>query len=204
MADAPAAVTKKKGKLPVWAWAVGGVVLLYLAYKFYVGQSSSSTTSATTTGAGSTTDTTGTAGATGTDTSAGTTDSSGVSDSDLVSALGGQQTSLLSELEAQNQDVLGLAQSQIAAAQGNPAISPSSTTQTQPMIGSQPGGSNAPINVYVSPHAIAPSRSKPPVVTTTRGSRPPAPTRFFTYKRDVKLGAGQTAHYQPGRGYYAA
>lgn len=204
MADAPAA-GKKKGKLPVWAWAVGGIVLLFVAYKFYVGQSSSSTTSATTTGAGSTTDTTGTAGSSGSgSTGAGTTDSSGVSDSDLVTALGGQQSSLLQELEAQNQDVLGLAQSQLAAAANNPAISPSSTSETQPMVGQQPGGSNAPINVYVSPKALAPTSSKPPVVTRTGGSKPPATARYFTYKRDVKVGSGQTVHYQPGRGYYAA
>jgi hypothetical protein len=46
----------------------------------------------------------------------------------------------------------------------------------------------------------APTSSAPlaSVLTTT------APIRYYTYKADVPLAAGQSLHFTTGRGYYAA
>jgi hypothetical protein len=203
VADA-AVAAKKKGKLPVWAWAILGVVLLYFAYRFLSSGSLSalSSPSASTTSSTAPTDTTTSSdGSTGLTPSAGSPTDSGQLSSDLVSALGGQQASLLSALETQNQDVLGLAQSQIAAAQAN-GTSPSTTSETQPVNGQQPGGSNAPVVTYVSPQALAPTSSKPPPAQKAT-VKAPAATRYYTYKRDVPLASGQTVHFLTGRGYYA-
>jgi hypothetical protein len=126
---------------------------------------------------------------------AGSPDDTGQTTSDLLTALGGQQSNLLSAFEAANQDIVGLAQSQITAAQQQ-GLSPSTITETQPTVAAQPGGSLAPIIQYVSPTAVSP--------TTTAKPQTSSIARYYTYKTQVPLAKGQTVHFTPGRGYYAA
>lgn len=191
---------RKFGPLPLWAWLGGGLLLAYVGYRFLTGSSGSGGAAQQTQTVSSQTP----ASATGLVPTAGSSGDTGQTSSDLLSALGSQQASLLQAFEAQNQDVLGLAQSQIAAAQSMPQISPSSTSETQPVSASQPGGANAPIVYYVSPQALAPTSSAPAAAQTATKAKPPTVSRYFTYKRDVPLGPGQSVHFQAGRGYYAA
>jgi hypothetical protein len=191
---------RKLGPLPLWAWLAGGLVLGYIGWRYLTGSSGSSgpaqqlqTTAAQTPAA-----------ATGNLPTAGSPADTGQTTSDLVSALGGQQANLLQAFEAQNQDVLALAQSQIAAAQANPQISPSSTSETQPQMSLQPGGANVPTITFVSPQALAPVASQPAAATTVKPKPQPVVSQYYTYKRDVPLKGGQTVHYTPSRGYYAA
>lgn len=206
MADAPpkgkgGGLGKKVGPLPLWAWVIGGVLLLYVAYRFMTGSSGSSGSAVQT----QTTQASTPSDATGLVPTAGSAGDTGQTTSDLVSALGGQQQSLLDALEAKNQDVLALAQSQINAAQGNPQVSPSSTTETLPMTGQQPGGSNSPIYVYVSPSATSPNSSTPNTTNAPKTSTPPAPSRYYTYKSDAlkaAKGVQTNVHFKTGYGYY--
>jgi hypothetical protein len=193
-------LTRKVGPLPLWAWLAGGLVLAYVGYRFLTGSSGSSGPSQQTQTVASQTP----PDATGLTTSAGAPADNGQTTQDFLGALGVENSSLLQALEAQNQDVLALAQSQLAAAQGNPAISPSSTSETQPATSTQPGGPNAPMIFYVSPQAVVPTSSKPAAATVVKPAKQPVSARYFTYKRDVPLGPGQTVHFQSGRGYYAA
>jgi hypothetical protein len=192
-------LTRKVGPLPLWAWVGGGLLLAYLGYRLLSGRSGSSGPAQQTQTVASQTP----SDATGLTTSAGAPADTGQTTSDFLGALGAENANLLQAVEAKNQDVLALAQSQLAAAQSNPQVSPSSTSETQPVTGTQPGGPNAPVYVFVSPQALAPAASKPP----TAGVLKPQPQpvgRYYTYKRDVPLGPGQTVHFTSGRGYYAA
>jgi hypothetical protein len=194
-------LTRKLGPLPLWAWALIGLAGGYFLYKRMAGTGGPSAVAsqAAQTSAETAPSSTGLTG------SAGSPSDTGQMSSDLISALGGQQATILQELEATNQDVLGLAASQISAAQAN-GVSPSSTTETQPVTGQQPGGSNSPTYYFLSPSLSgAPAASKP--ATTASVAPQPKPgvaTKYFTYKRDVPLAGGQTVHFTSGRGYYAA
>jgi hypothetical protein len=191
---------RKLGPLPLWAWLAGGLVLGYIGWRYLTGSSGSA-------GPAQQTQTTAAqtpVSATGNLPTAGSPADTGQTTSDLVSALGGQQANLLQAFEAQNQDVLALAQSQIAAAQQSPQISPSSTSETQQVASQQPGGANVPIITFVSPQALAPVSSQPAAATTVKPKPQPVVSQYYTYKRDVPLKSGQTVHYTPGRGYYAA
>lgn len=205
MAEAPAkgkkgsGLGKKVGPLPLWAWALGSAILLYVAYRYMSGQSGSGGAAQQTQTVSSQTP----SDATGLASQPGAPADSGQLTSDYLAALGSQQGSLLQSFEAQNQDVLALAEAQLSAAAGNPAVSPSSTSETQPVGGSQPGGSNAPTIYYVSPQALNPTGSKPAATTTVAKPKQTVVSRYYTYKRDVPLGPGQTVHFLSGRGYFA-
>lgn len=56
---------------------------------------------------------------------------------------------------------------------------------------------NGPRDNRVSPSGYS-------TATPSRPKAPPAPSRFYTYKKDVPLKKGQTVHFQTGKGYYAA
>lgn len=147
---------RKLGPLPVWAWALLGAVVVFWLFSRLRGTTAGSSAQAT---QQAQTDNVTPAQAMGNTAS---TDTSGNAQatSDVVTALGGENASLLASIEAVNQDVLGLAQSQISYLTSQTALS-SSTSETQPAVTSQPGGSNAPQIFYVSPQALAPSSSSP-------------------------------------------
>lgn len=208
-------MTRKLGLLPVWAWAAIVAVVGYFLYRHFSSSSMASTnTAASATSPSPAPATTGDTSTATTGTSP-TLDTTSTSASDLVSALGGQQASLLAALEQANQDVLGLAQTQIAAAQGN-GLSPSSTSETQPVTGSQPGGSNAPSIFYVSPQAAAPTSSTPaPAASTVRssaagsaGSQPyggvVSTVRTKTGTIITKYASGRIVEQAPGKSAYVA
>lgn len=195
-------LTRKVGPLPLWVWGLLVVAVVYLLYR-RLSSSPSGTAQAAQipTIASSTPDT-----SLGNVPTAGSPSDTGATSSDLLTALGGQQSSLLQALEAQNQDVLGLAQSQIAALQSQTTTGPFNT-QTQPAAGSQPGGSNAPLIVYVSP-TVANTPTSPAVKSSTPAqTRSTIATKYYTYKRDALAAAGGNAgnvHFSSGRGYYVA
>lgn len=189
---------KGKGKIlgmPVWLVIVLGVVLLYVVYRLFV-SGSGGTAGTTSVAQENTPSTNDQPASTGAVTTAGSPGDTGQSTSDLLTALGGQQSNLLDALATQESDVVGLAQSQLTAAQQQ-GLSPSTTTQTQPLLTSQPGGSFAPIISYASPTAVAPTQTAKPAVVSS-------PTHYYTFKNQVPLKQGQTLHYTKGRGYYAA
>jgi hypothetical protein len=190
-------LSKKVLGMPLWLLAILGLVAGYLLYRYAAGSlGGSSNVAQVNSGATSTSSpTTSPDTSTGSVPTAGSPDDTGQTTSDLLTALGGQQSNLLSAFEAANQDVVGLAQSQITAAQQQ-GLSPSTITETQPTVAPQPGGSGASIIQYVSPTAVSP--------TTTAKPQTSSIARYYTYKTQVPLAAGQTVHFTPGRGYYAA
>lgn len=196
-------LSKKLGPLPRWAWLLIGLVVAFVVYRKVHGSGGGA--ASVQTQPGQTLVTSSPDAQMGAVPSAGSPADTGQSTSDLVSALGGQQASLLSALEAANQDVLALAQSQIATAQTQTSLG-SFNTQTQPATAPQPGGSNAPAIVYVSPtvYTSPGGSSSPASAAPVKASSTSTPTKFYTYKRDVRLGPGQTVHFRSGRGYYAA
>lgn len=197
------ALTRKLGPLPVWAWTAIGLAVGYVVYKHFTGQSGSGgqAQETQTVAAASPASSLGAAPSAGTSTDTATGASSSTDFSDIVDALGGQQAALFGAIEQSNQDVISLAAQQISYAQANTNMG-SFQTQTQPAAATQPGGSNAPIMAYVAP-SVATSTA-PPAATVKVATKAPAPTRFYTYKRDVPLGPNQTVHFTTGRGYYAA
>lgn len=194
-------ISKKLGPFPRWVWLLLGLLVAVFVFRRMRGGSGGSV-QATPTQSLVTSSPDAQMGAVP---SAGAPGDTGQTTSDLVSALGGQQASLLQALEAQSQDVLALAQSQIAAAQTQTSLG-SFNTQTQPATAPQPGGSNAPAIVYVSPtvYTSPGGSASPPSPAPVKASSTSTPTKFYTYKRDVKLASGQTVHFRSGRGYYAA
>lgn len=200
-------LAKKAGPVPVWLLLVGLAGAGYWLYRRYQSGASSAITATDSSTVASPAASLGLAPSTGTSTDTGTT-STGSADTssatpDLVSALGGQQASLLSELEQVNQDVVGLATSQLNYAQTQTTLG-SFNTQTQPAAGSQPGGSNAPVVYYMAPNAVAPQPGAGPAAAAPVKAATSTPTRYYTYKRDVPLAGGQTVHFVSGRGYFAA
>lgn len=140
-------MTRKIGPLPVWAWAIIVAVVGYFLYRRFAATGSTQSASVPQGTAQPATDS---SGALGLSPSAGAPADTGQTTSDLVTALGGQQASLLAALEQANQDVVGLAQSQISALQAQTTAGPFQT-QTASMVGSQPGGSNSPVVAFASP-----------------------------------------------------
>lgn len=55
----------------------------------------------------------------------------------------------------------------------------------------------------------APAQKPPPIKTATKPApkkplpKPKPPAKYWTYKKDVKLGKGQTLKFTAGKGYYA-
>lgn len=198
---------RKVGPFPLWLLLLVAAAVAYYLYRRHTNQAGSNAvaTQSLVTSSATPSEATGlvpSAGAPATSSSAGDT---GQSTSDLVSALGGQQASLLQALEATQQNLIELAGMQIAAAQQSPQISPSSTTETQPYTVPQPGGSNAPQVYYLAPNVSgAPSSSAPAPTTAPKPAAKVTPLRYYTYKSQVPLGPNQTVHFTTGRGYYAA
>lgn len=193
-------LSRKVGPLPLWVWGLLVVVVVYLLYRRLSSSPSGTAQAAQApTLASSTPDS-----SLGNVPTAGSPQDTGATSNDLLTALGGQQSSLLSAFEAQNQDVLGLAQSQISALQSQTTTGPFNT-QTQPMVGTQPGGSQAPLYVYVAP-TLANTPTAPPVKTATPAKTSTSvATHYYTYKRDALAAAGGNAsnvHFSSGRGYY--
>lgn len=203
MADAPAkakaGLTRKVGPLPLWAWVAGGLVVGYLLYKHFagtLGASSGAQVQEQQTSAATPDSSMGIAP------SAGAPADTGQTTSDYITALGGQQSSLLAAVEQANQDIVGLAQSQISYAQTQTSLG-SFSTQTQPVASQAPGGSNAPVIDYVMPQVVTTPAQMPAAATPSKAKQTAAATRYYTYKRDVPLGKNQTVHFTAGRGYYA-
>lgn len=190
-------LTRKLGPLPVWAWALIVLVLGYVFYKRF--SSSSSPATAQTSSAKQPQADPGSA--LGLTPSAGSPSDTGQSTSDLVTALGGQQASLLAALETQTQDVLSLAQSQIYAAQTQTSLG-SFQTETQAQVAAIPGTGNAPAISYVSPSVV--NTPTVPAGSSAKVTSPPAALHYYTYKTSVPLRPGQSVHFTSGRGYYAA
>ncbi len=137
----------------MWVWALAGAVLGYVVYRHYKGTSGDSgfaqevqTVQAQTPSQ-----------AMGLQPSAGNgIGGAGGGDQttfDYLGALGGQQATLLQAIEAVNQDVAGLAASQLAYAQTQTTFG-SFSTQTGMQVGDQPGGANAPVTGFVSPTVV--------------------------------------------------
>lgn len=190
-------LTKKLGPLPIWAWAVAGLAVGYLLYRHFSSVGGGSPTPEQTVAQQGPSPS-----LMGATPSAGAPQDTGAATSDLLSSLGGERQDLLGALLQTQQDVVGLANAQIAYAQTNTSLG-SFNTQTQPAVASDPGGGNTPVYVYLSP-SVAPSQSLKPATTTVTGAKQTgASTRYYTYKRDVPLGSGQTVHFTSGRGYYA-
>ncbi len=192
------ALTRKVGPLPVWAWALIVAVVGYVVYKRFAQTGSSGATVPV----GASQPATDSSGSLGLTTTAGSPADTGQTTSDLVSALGGQQASLLSALEAQSQDVLALAQSQINAVQTQTSLG-SFQTETQPVATTIPGTGNAPAISYVNP-TVANTTSTPTGAIATVTSAVTKPLRYYTYRAQVPLAHGQSIHFTSGRGYYAA
>jgi hypothetical protein len=195
---------RKIGPLPVWAWLLLAAVAGYIVYRRVKSSNQASTGPLVETtpqpvaaGAASATPDT----SLGAVPSAGSPSDTGSTTSDLVTALGGQQASLLDALEARNQDVITLAGMQIQALQTGTALS-STNTQTQPLVGSQPGGSNAPTTSYVQPQAVTVPTSPAAAQTATRTSAASTgggqPFGGVTSVRKLKSGATLTT-YASGR-----
>jgi hypothetical protein len=192
-------LTKKVGPVPAWLLLVGLALGGWWLYRRYSGASGSSNAAVETQTTAAATP----ASSLGDTTQAGAPADTGQSTSDLVTALGGEQSSLLSELESVNQDVVGLASSQLNYASTQTSLG-SFNTQTQPAAGTQPGGSNAPVIQYLAPAAVAPQAGAGVTAAPVKATTSTTPTRFYTFKRDVPLASGQTVHFTTGRGYYAA
>lgn len=193
-----APLKKKLGPLPVWLWAVLGIGAAWFLYRRASGASGSSGAAVQTQQTTAATP----AASMGQVTQAGSPADTGQTTSDLVSALGGERQDLLGALLATQSNVSALAQSQIDYARSQTSLG-SFNTQTQAAVAAQPGGSMAPVYVYVSP-SVSPAASLAPAVTTVTGAKQTgAATRYFTFKRDVPTGPGQTIHFQHGRGYFA-
>lgn len=199
-------LTRKVGPLPLWAWLAVAAVVGFVLFR-RVGKGSSSGVGPALDNQAPASSSAGVAdmgGSLGLAPSAGSPGDTGVTTSDYIAALGGERQDLLGAITAANADVLGLAQSQIAAAQTQTALG-SFNTQTQPAVGVEPN-SNTPQIVYVQPQVVTTPAQRPPATTAPVKAMPTVttPSRYYTYKRDVPLGRGQTVHFAAGRGYYAA
>lgn len=158
---------RKVGPLPLWAWVLVGIVGGYFALKLIRGGSSSGASAATDNQSSASSPSP--SSSMGVAPSAGSPSDTGTATSDLLSSFGSQQESLLSALEAANQDVVGLAQAQIQYAQTQTSMG-SFQTQTQPLVATDPYA-NAPQYVYVQPSAVTAAPSAPPAASVaTRSS----------------------------------
>lgn len=182
-------LTRKVGPLPMWAWLSLGLVLGY--FLFFRGkgasltgsqQPSASTSSSTPdsstpaipASAGSAGDTSGLA-------------AGGVSAADLLSTLGAQNQSLQAALLQQEQDVIGLAEAQMAQATSAGAVGALVSTPTTSVVSSQPGTPNTPTLAHVAPFGgIIGSR------TTAKG------VKITTYA------SGRVVEQAPGKKAYVA
>lgn len=198
---------QKVGPFPLWLWLIAGAIVGWIVYRHVKGSSGSSGQAVQTQ---QILPQTSDQSALGSATQAGSPSDSGQTTADFLQALGAENTNLLSALETTQTNVIGLAQSQIAAAQTQTSLG-SFNQNTQPVAGVEPN-SNAPQVVYVMPQvasspnptpAVSPTPA-PTIKSTVTSTIKPSVTRYYTYKRDVPLGPGQTVHFTSGRGYYAA
>lgn len=204
-------LTRKIGPLPLWAWALIVLVVGYFLYKRFAATGSTQSASVPQNTSQPAQDS---SGSTGLAPTAGSPTDTGQTTSDLVSALGGQQASLLAALEQANQDVVGLAQSQISALQQGTTAGPFQT-QTQPLVGSQPGGSNAPVMAFVSPTVTGSVSTPAAALSATRSSAASSSggqpfggvvstTRTKTGTVITKYASGRIVEQAPGKSAYVA
>jgi hypothetical protein len=191
-------LTAKAGPLPVWAWAA---VLLgaFLAYNHF--HSSSSSTSTSSTGAGGSS--TGT-----TDTTTDTTPvTSGDSSSDTGTGGGGGSASnvndeLLSQLSGFQSSIDSL----------TAAVQQSDGTGGLPGSGNIDWGIPGGVEIAATPGTIPSSSASPPAAPKPTAKVPPKPAAkvvpkkitYYTLKKNVPIGPGQSLHFTKGKGYYAA
>lgn len=186
--------TRKIGPLPAWAWLAILAVGVYL----YSKRGSGATVQASTVQASTPDSSSGLVPSAG-------SGSGGVASTDaLLQAYGQQGSELLSALANSEANVTQLAGQQLAynASQTtNGAIDTSAGANVSP----QPGGSNAPYIRFIFQPAEKAAASATKTATTVKKAATPAkPPTYSTYKRNVKVGAGQTVHFATGKGYYAA
>lgn len=140
---------------------------------------------------------------------AGSPADNGSTTSDYLATLGHTNDTLIEALLTTQQNVVALAQAQQYAATSQTATVPVDTS-TGATVAPQPGGSNAPVINYNFPSVTGTVGSAATNTATKAGAsastakKAATPVKYFTYKRDVKLGSGQTVHFTSGRGYYAA
>jgi len=197
---------RKVGPLPLYGWVLLAVGVV--GYFVFFRGSKSSTGVAVSSLPGAATSATDYGQSTGDIPSAGSPGASDSATSDLVSALGAENSNLLSALVQTQSNVVALAQAQgqnLLASQTLP-----NDTTIGATVQAQPGGSNAPTVQYVFPNvtgSISSTATKAAAKTSSAGStakKAVTPVKYFTYKRDVPLKAGQTVHFTSGKGYYAA
>ncbi len=210
MADAPpkssSGLKKKVGPLPLYGWVL--IVLAVAAYFLFfrkgtVGSSTAPETSASIPVQSSADQSAGLVP------SAGAPSDSGSSTSDLLNAYGAETANLTGALLQTQANVVALAQAQQGSLFAGTAV-PSNSTADGSLVGSQPGGANAPTfnfsfpgitNTATKPVAAA---AKTTVSAASTAKKAATPIKYQTYKRDVVLKPGQTVHFTTGRGYYAA
>ncbi len=210
MADAPApkkssGLKKKVGPLPLYGWVL--IVLAVAAYFLFFRRGAGSSAAPETAAAipvQSSADQ-----SAGLVPSAGSPSDSGGSTSDLLNAYGAETAALTGALLQTQANVVALAQAQQSNLAASTAV-PANDTSSGSFVSSQPGGSNAPSFSFSFPN-ITNTATKPAVTavksTVSAGAtakKAATPVKYYTYKRDVKLGSGQTVHFTTGRGYYAA
>lgn len=195
-----ARLTAKVGPLPVWAWALGLLIVGYLVYRFSGAGSSSNTTSST--------DSSTTAFDAGTNDGATTPAGAGDTGSPPASGQGGAADNLSGDLFGQLTGLQGSVDSLTALVQATPAFYDPSNAGA---------GSDVPLNGQPQQPASTASSSttKAPAKPTATTSAP-AHIRYFTYapgkapksrkgdEAPARGPAGTTLHFARGKGYYYA
>ncbi len=211
MADAPATkkssgLKKKLGPLPLYGWVL--IVLAVAAYFLFFRKGTVGSSTAPETAAAIPVQSSADQSA-GLVPSAGSPSDGGSSTSDLLNAYGAETAALTGALLQTQANVVALAQGQQGALASQTAV-PAIDNSNGSLVGSQPGGANAPTfnfsfpgitNTATKPVATA---AKTTVSAGATAKKAATPIKYQTYKRDVVLGKGQTVHFTTGKGYYAA
>ena len=180
-------LTVKHGGLPTWAWlaigAAGIGVGLWLRRRMTSSSAAGSVVSSAAPSGTSYPDLT--AAGAGGGVAAPSSTTGGYAPSDLIGAYEQGGT----DAAANFANALNLVQSLQGALGGGVGVS----------------GVTASSGGYQTPSAPPPGPSPVKSSTTTAIAKAAkAPTRYYTYKKNVPLAAGQTLHFTKGKGYYAA
>jgi hypothetical protein len=213
-------------RVPKWAWVVAALVAVGV-YLYFRSRSSGSSAAPTTTDA-SPVDTASLGGTPQGDTGGG---AGGASGTDLGTALGdleSAQQQFLADFLANQQgmDSAGISPAdwqslsqqllaQIGALQSTAPVAPGSPIQPDTAATPAPTPAPAqrtvavPTGVSVTNTPTAAALTVPVFAThetqlATQHGAGGQPVRYYTYKKQVPVGAGQTLHFATGRGYYAA